>query len=283
MDWPIKNSTNTTSRKTSASNGFTLIELLVVIAIIAVLAALLLPVISKAKQRAKAVQCLNNSKQLIQGLHVYAESFGDWLAPNPDYPSPNTWVGGNMGNPVEATDPSILQNPDTTKLAPYVGKMAAVYKCPADLSDHVRSVSMSQAVGVRGEAPIRAVDGRWLDGTGHHTANSPWRTYGKLADAQRGMPAELWVFIDENERTITDAAFALSMTQPTKIVDWPGTRHNFGASISFADGHAETHHWSDSRTAGTGIIAPTGHSTQSPDNADITWLQQRTSALANAP
>ena len=94
-------------------NGFTLIELLVVIAIIGILAALLLPVLSRAKDRALTVACLNNLKQLQVCWQLYADDNNDILPPN------------NFVYDIFSQQPIDSADSWCTNLAPFEGMSAA--------------------------------------------------------------------------------------------------------------------------------------------------------------
>jgi len=63
------------------SSGFTLIELLVVIAIIAILAAILFPVFAKAREKARQTTCLNNQRQIVTAVLLYAQDHDETLPP----------------------------------------------------------------------------------------------------------------------------------------------------------------------------------------------------------
>ena len=273
--------------------GFTLLELLIVIAVIGLLASLLLPALSRAKQKAQGIYCLNNGKQLMIAVHLYAGDYNEWLPPNPEHGTNDSWVRGSMRIPSEATNILFLTDARYAKLALYTKASFNPYKCPADKSSvvisgfrypRVRTFSMSQAVGTKPGPSLSPVDAPWLDGKHSNRANDPWRTYGRLADMAEPAPASLWVLIDEDEHLINDAAFAVAMTRPEQMIDWPGRYHNSSAGLAFADGHSEVHRWRDARTSIPNNYQANpsdylAHKVQ-PGNKDIIWLQERTSAKA---
>ena len=107
------------STQRSQRNGFTLIELLVVIAIIAILAAILFPVFAQAREKARAISCLSNLKQLGTGMMQYSQDYDETLVGA--WYGFQAWGDSNNTNQYKWMDAAY----------PYI-KSTAVFHCPDD-------------------------------------------------------------------------------------------------------------------------------------------------------
>jgi len=269
---------------TKIRRGFTLIELLVVVAIITILAALLLPVLARAKDSARRVQCISNQKQMAVAWALYPVDNKEFLVPNGGRNSslslpPATaylWVyGGNHGDDQTLTNKQYLVGDNYALFAPYL-KSPELYKCAADRT----------LWPLKGKGPVFELRSYAMNcylGTGAANVETPlallasYRVLLKSSELVFGGAANRFVFIDVNPGSICTPGFGVDMAVDS-FVHYPSTLHRGQGVVSFADSHVEAHKWVDGRTrrnltAGSVMIP---HWEASIGNADLKWIRDHT-------
>ena len=203
--------------------GFTLIELLVVIAIIAILAGMLLPALSKARDKAKAISCTSQEKQIALGVNMYSMDHQDWLP-----------VGGTSGEwKIE------IYSYVTGKIGANVGQMLmsdvlanAVFVCPS-LPPEIRAIA-PHLIGGYG----------WNGDYLGYREDDPLYVRVKMAEIQK--PSQTIMLGDTLDVPNADMYYiAYTLYSPKTVQEnfcsyVPyATRHSKGLNMAFADGHVE--------------------------------------------
>jgi prepilin-type N-terminal cleavage/methylation domain-containing protein/prepilin-type processing-associated H-X9-DG protein len=238
--------------RTRDYRGFTLIELLVVIAIIAVLAAILFPVFAQAREKARAISCLSNEKQIGLALLQYVQDYDE------TYPQEHP----GTANPAVDDDNSQLEDVDYgspfEKIMPYVSRGNStntasltehLFTCPDDPDPHGQNLgtactSTAPAPGITSYL----INAYFLFGATLARLQAPAGTIYLVERNSKFCDVHIHSWLGEiyDVNGYSGQVEGSSPPPSSTCVPYPDSqfavaseRHQQGANYGFADGHAK--------------------------------------------
>jgi len=248
----MKNNDQIAFRPERSARGFTLIELLVVIAIIAILAAMLLPALSAAKNKAKAINCISNMRQIGIASRMYVDEYNGYyvalrvartsVASYPDFDF-NTFICDQV--------PKQVYWPDALRTLKYLPD-AKCFSCPATqiLSGNPANTASSKytlGIGINytNIGTLVPFYGGWVKETSVLHPSS-FLAFGDCGDNGPGATLanqDNWVEVPGASgcllRAANDGIVASPNGSSPTFNQTAVPRHNHRVNIAFADGHAE--------------------------------------------